>query len=307
MSSLGEMPLRRSLSQLALVVMLTVSTTWCSNNDPARDGGSTNIYTATPQEGQSIKGKNTRRARPRQNANDAAPFISVDSSPADGDGGALDGDCSADPLTRAFRQTLQEIHEQRRWNGRDSVSTDVFLDQMSPRFDAWASTLSELTDEGRRSDVDRLCAAIQTLRSHWSDKIFPRSRYNAFVRERALLGQFKVEAAQYFEPLPFDDETPEILKIYRFSIYEGAEVLRRYYLEKRTLLGTTMYALSVVDTKRDSSRDIRRFDAREPTYWQARHLVLAHLNESLPPSHQPRSRDMSPRSSTTNPDGKALR
>jgi hypothetical protein len=204
-----------------------------------------------------------------------------------------DSDASVGYSTLVER-TLAEIEAERALGQRTTMTRDAFVSRVRERFDRWASVLTDLSNADHREEADRLAQALASLRQDWSDELFPRSHYDSFVRERARLGEHRIEAAQFFEPTPFEPGGERLVMLFRFSIYSEQDVIRRYFLERRELLGAVYHALSAVESEHQQSRDIEQFDDRSPGYWHIREAVLADLRARPPRATADSSGELSP-------------
>lgn len=85
----------------------------------------------------------------------------------------------------------------------------------------------------------------------------------------------EVAAAQFFDPTPFYPGDDSLMKLYRFSVYDGGEVSARYYLECSNLQGD-YYVLGRSDATSGAHSQVQPY-AKKPTYWELRARVIEDL------------------------------
>jgi hypothetical protein len=172
-----------------------------------------------------------------------------------------------------------QILAERRWASLVTAPTNEFVTAIGPRFDEWSRVLIALSAAGQRAEADELCEAVMGLRAHWGPAIFPIERFDAFIRDRFWAGSRRLEAAQFFEPLRLHPGDARILTLYRLSLYEGDQVIARYYLERITIDQTTRYALGRVEAADGEHVDVAQLGAEEPSYWTVRDRTLLDAQE----------------------------
>ena len=182
----------------------------------------------------------------------------------------------------AVEETLGQIAEQRRWKEHVEGPTQTFIKTIGPAFDEWSKVLVQLSSEGRNDEADRICGAIVALRNHLGPKLLPVERYDSFIRDRFWLGQHRIEAAQFFEPVRYYPTDDRIMKIYRLSVYGVDHVVRRYYLEQSKLGPSSSYVLGRAEGETNEHRVISTFGDAEPTYWQVKERTIADLERDEP-------------------------
>ncbi len=93
--------------------------------------------------------------------------------------------------------------------------------------------------------------------------IFPLATYDAFIRDSFTIDGLRIDAAEFFEPVPFYAGDNSIMKLYRFSVYNGDEVVTRYYLEESKFTASPFYV-----SGKSEARDgpTRRFTCTAPGY-----------------------------------------
>ena len=182
----------------------------------------------------------------------------------------------------AVRAALAEIEGQYRW--KDAPSRKDFSAAVEPKFVQWAELLARLSSTGQREEADRICAAIVALWNHLGSDLV---RGDAFLRDRFSVGEYRVDAAQFFEPVPFSAGVDMIMKLYRFSLYKDGKVVARYYLEHSQLDGkpaNSYYVLTFAEP--GSHRQIRPYGRELPTYWTLKEVVVEHMKEQTRTFHR---------------------
>jgi len=164
------------------------------------------------------------------------------------------------------------------------------------------TALSSRGDMDARREADAIVCKMISLRNHWGPRLLPNSICNAFVRERIpiVLGEnqqhFRIDCAQFFEPVPFygsqhQDNPGELMKLYRFSVYDVAknQVVLRYYLERSNV--TQLYHV-LCFTCESCRGQVHPYGSECPSYWEIRQHMMADvysrlLNNALPGRIQP--------------------
>jgi hypothetical protein len=169
---------------------------------------------------------------------------------------------------------LKEIQDEYRWKGKISSPTEEFLNSVGPKFVRWQEILSKLSLANQTEDADRICTSIVNLRNHWGPDIFPSAKYNAFARDTFSVGSLQIDAAEFFEPIPYYPGDDKILKYYRFSVYSGSQVIARYHLEYSNIL-EPFYVLGRADEQRHAQ--IQTYGGNKPSYWVLKDAVIKDL------------------------------
>lgn len=64
----------------------------------------------------------------------------------------------------------------------------------------------------------------------------------SFCRDIFDVGQYQVEAAEFFHPVPFYSNISTLVKLYRWSVYDAnGTVICRYHLERSEMIPGTSY------------------------------------------------------------------
>ena len=170
--------------------------------------------------------------------------------------------------------------------GRYSDPSKEFLREMDKLFMDVQIYLTELSARQNaktsHKEADALVDELIALRNHWGPRLLPSNVCNAFVRERIQLTvsdvHYRIDCAQFFEPVPFytSPGTPtssELMKIYRFSIYEMSrnEVVVRYYLERSNVV--QLYHVLCFSWGSERGQ-VHPFGAECPSYWDIREQMM---------------------------------
>jgi len=175
---------------------------------------------------------------------------------------------AADP--DEVKAALSEIQAEYRW--KDASSARDVAAALAPKFDRWGQLLATLSAAGRHDEADRICTAIVSLWKHVGRGALP---WDAFLRDRFVVGDYRVDAAQFFEPAPFYPGDDKIMKLYRFSLYKDGKVVARYYLEHSQLDGAPASSYYVLTfTKPGLHQQVQPYGREPPAYRALRKTVL---------------------------------
>lgn len=198
-----------------------------------------------------------------------------------------------DVRTTRGKTILESLQEAYNWRAKYSQPVPEFLslmDRLYMECQLHLTALSSRTDELSRREVDMIVEEMITLRNHWGQNLLPNSICNAFVRERIPLTlghsqrQFRIDCAQFFEPVPFYGNQPgnpgELMKLYRFSIYDLSrnEVVLRYYLERSNVTQVYHVLCFTCDNYRGQ---VSPYGSECPSYWEIREHMLTDVNSRL--------------------------
>ena len=201
--------------------------------------------------------------------------------------------------TKRGREIMAELQKAYRWREKFSHPTQEFLalmDRLYMECQVHLTALASREDAESTREADAIVNEMVALRNYWGPQLLPSSTCNAFVRERIPLTlgveqwQFRIDCAQFFEPVPFygsqQSSTPgELMKLYRFSVYNVSrnEVVLRYYLERSNV--TQFYhVLCFMD---DSCHgQVKPYGTEAPSYWEVRRSMLEDLGLRLAPESQ---------------------
>ena len=185
--------------------------------------------------------------------------------------------CLAGPADKVeadkVKSALAEIQDEYRWKG--AASPADFAADANPKFDRWGALLARLSSADQRAEADRICAAIVALWKHLGQDML---RAEAFIRDRFFVDEYRVDAAQFFQPVPFYPGDDKIMKLYRFSLYRGDQVVARYYLEHSQLDGkseNSYYVLTFTEPR--THQQVRPYGPELPTYWALKDAMLQHM------------------------------
>ncbi len=173
---------------------------------------------------------------------------------------------------------LAEIKTEERWRERVATPTPEFRDAVVQNFSRWQELLTRLSGERRHDEADRIVQALIALRAAWGDKLVPLDRYDAFIRDRFLVGTHQIDAAQFFAPTPLYSGERGGMKLLRFSVYEGDRVVARYYLERSDVAGKlNVLTCKSIDGKH---RQVQPYGNTAPSYWELKRRVISDLRDS---------------------------
>ena len=199
-------------------------------------------------------------------------------------------------------EVVEELSKAYRWREQFEHPSPEFLalmDRLYMECQLHLTTLSSQGDLESRREADVIVSEMVALRNYWGPQLLPSSTCNAFVRERIPLTlgadqrQFRIDCAQFFEPVPFygnqQNSCPgELMKLYRFSVYNIAknEVVLRYFLERSNI--TQFYhVLCFMDN--NCHGQVNPYGTGPPSYWEVRKNMLDDLNMRLLNSVSPDS------------------
>lgn len=206
------------------------------------------------------------------------------------------------PRGKEIYQNLKKSYE---WKNQFDHPSQEFLslmDRLYMECQLHLTALSSRNSLEHRSEADMIVKEMITVRNHWGPELLPNSICNAFVRERIpmTLGtearQFRIDCAQFFEPVPFYSNQHagnpgELMKLYRFSVYDLTrnEVVLRYYLERSNV--TQLYHV-LCFTCENYRGQVHPYGTELPSYWDIRQRMLGDVCSRLlsalsPGSHPP--------------------
>jgi len=178
--------------------------------------------------------------------------------------------------------TLAEVDDVEHWK---KVLKEGDSKEMVNAFYRWTKTLTLMSRAGQKDDADRICAAIVEMHRHIpQDAMLTPSQHaaNAFIRDRFRVGDVAVDAAQFFEPERYYKNDPSIMKLYRFSVYDGSVVVMRYFLEHSQLGDQDYYVLGKADPKTGAHYQVQPYGALQPNYWTLLRRALEDMGDPNP-------------------------
>lgn len=173
---------------------------------------------------------------------------------------------------------IQGTKGERHWKTKVDAPTQEFVKAISGSFDSWGKVLIQLSAADQRSEADEICEAIVELRDHLGAKLLPVERYDSFIRDRFWVEPYRVETAQFFEPVRYHPTDDRILKLIRLSAYREGQVVRRYYLEKSSFTAPPTYSLGRADDDTREHQVVENYGAARPSYWQVKARVIVDLD-----------------------------
>ena len=208
--------------------------------------------------------------------------------------------------TQRGKEVMEELTKAYRWREQFDQPSQEFLalmDRLYMECQLHLTALSSRGDVESRREADAIVGEMVALRDHWGPQLLPSSTCNAFVRERIPLTlgveqrQFRIDCAQFFEPVPFystqQSSCPgELMKLYRFSVYNVVknEVVLRYYLERSNVIQLYHVLCFTCENYRGQ---VKPYGTEPPSYWEVRQNMLEDVYSRLlgglssTPNHQP--------------------
>lgn len=210
-----------------------------------------------------------------------------------------------DVRTARGKEIFLNLKKSYDWQNQFDHPSQEFLSLMDRLYMECQLHLTALSSRGsleHKREADMIVQEMITVRNHWGADLLPNSICNAFVRERIpmTLGtdarQFRIDCAQFFEPVPFygtqqAGNPGELMKLYRFSVYDliRNEVVLRYYLERSNV--TQLYHV-LCFTCESYRGQVHPYGSEQPSYWDIRHKMMEDVCSRLlsalsPGSHPP--------------------
>ena len=196
--------------------------------------------------------------------------------------------------TQRGKEIMEELSKAYHWREQFEHPSPEFLalmDRLYMECQLHLTALSSRGDLESRREADMIVNEMVALRNYWGPQLLPSSTCNAFVRERIplILGvdqrQFRIDCAQFFEPVPFygnqQSSCPgELMKLYRFSVYNVAknEVILRYYLERSNVIQLYHVLCFTCENYRGQ---VKPYGTEPPTYWEVRQNMLEDVYSRL--------------------------
>ena len=196
--------------------------------------------------------------------------------------------------TAKGKDVMNELKKAYSWKEQYDHPSHEFLalmDRLYMECQLHLTALSSRGDPESRREVDTIVSEMVALRNYWGPQLLPSSTCNAFVRERISLTlgveqrQFRIDCAQFFEPVPFygsqQNEVPgELMKLYRFSVYNMAknEVVLRYYLERSRVVQLFHVLCFTCENYRGQ---VKPYGTEVPSYWDIRQNMLEDVYSRL--------------------------
>ena len=217
--------------------------------------------------------------------------------------------------TKRGKEVMEELKKGYRWKEKFDHPSQEFLALMDRLYMECQLHLTALASRGdveSKREADAIVSEMVALRNYWGPGLLPNSTCNAFVRERIPLTlgveqrQFRIDCAQFFEPVPFygNQQTScpgELMKLYRFSVYNVArnEVVLRYYLERSNVI--QMYHV-LCFTCENYRGQVKPYGTEPPSYWEVRQNMLEDVYSRLLSAMSPdRTPPPKPQASTVFP------
>ena len=197
-------------------------------------------------------------------------------------------------MTQRGKDTMEQLSKAYRWRDQFEEPSPEFLalmDRLYMECQLHLTALSSRGDLESRREADTIVSEMVSLRNYWGPQLLPSSTCNAFVRERIPLTlgadqrQFRIDCAQFFEPVPFygnhQSSCPgELMKLYRFSVYNVTtnEVVLRYYLERSNVIQLYHVLCFTCENYRGQ---VRPYGMEPPSYWEVRQNMVEDVYSRL--------------------------
>ena len=202
----------------------------------------------------------------------------------------------SDVRTVRGREIFFNLKKSFEWKDKFDHPSQEFLALMDRLYMECQLHLTALSSRGSvefRREADMIVQEMITVRNHWGVELLPNSICNAFVRERIpiTLGttaqprQFRIDCAQFFEPVPFygnqqAEIAGELMKLFRFSVYDLKlnKIILRYYLERSNITQLDHVLCFVCENCRGQ---VYPYGTEQPSYWDIRQKMLEDVNSRL--------------------------
>ncbi|UJR32492.1 hypothetical protein I4U23_019954 [Adineta vaga] len=176
------------------------------------------------------------------------------------------------------------------WQEKFQTTTNELPAAIQVLFCDCTQTLFQLSisnDDSEQTQIDQLNAELiisklkelrQSLGNRWPETI------NSFGRDIFNVDTYRVEAAEYFLPVPFYPDDDTILKFYRWSVYDMNDtIVCRYFLEKSELMpGQPYFVLG--KSYPTGHAQIQPYGSVKPTYNQMKVYIIDNLKgQGSPP------------------------
>ena len=264
-----------------------------------RDGGQSLVEidsptTQTRNYGQALSGSVNSSTGPNSNTNSTSN--TGDSLAANTNGIAMNPMGLGDICTTRGNEIIVNLKKAYEWKAKFNSPTQEFLSLMDRLYMECQLHLTALSSRGdveSKREADVIVNEMISVRNYWGPQLLPSSICNAFVRERITITlgaeerNFRVDCAQFFEPVPFygssntqPNNHGELMKLYRFSVYDLSrnEVILRYYLERSNV--TQLYHV-LCFTCENYRGQVHPYGTESPSYWEVRQHMLQDVYSRL--------------------------
>ncbi|CAF0752006.1 unnamed protein product [Adineta ricciae] len=177
----------------------------------------------------------------------------------------------------------------REWPEKFQTTTDELLANIQRLFGVCTQALIELsncTDDNEQgvkdqANSERIVSKVRELRQSLGSR-WPEI-YNSFGRDIFNVDTYRIEAAEYFQPIPFYPDDDTIVKFYRWSVYDtNGTIVCRYFLEKSEIMpGQPYFVLG--KTFPSGHAQIRPYGSLQPNYNQMKIHLIENLKGQGPP------------------------
>ncbi len=263
------------------------------------EGSSAEVDSPTTQTrnyNQALSGAGNSSMVPNSNTNSAGDNLAMNTN-----GIAMSPMGLGDIHSPRGNEIIVNLKKACEWKAKFDSPTQQFLSLMDRLYMECQLHLTALSSQGdveSKREADVIVNEMINVRNYWGPQLLPSSICNAFVRERINLTlgaeerKFRVDCAQFFEPVPFygsssssssntqGNNQGELMKLYRFSVYDLSrnDVILRYYLERSNV--TQLYHV-LCFTCENYRGQVHPYGTEGPSYWEVRQHMLQDVYSRL--------------------------
>ena len=174
------------------------------------------------------------------------------------------------------------------WQRKFQTTTNELIEAIGQLFYNCAQVLIQLsisTDNNEQTkqnhlNVERIVSKLkelkQSLGNVWPEKM------DSFGRDIFNVDTYQIEAAEFFQPVPFYPGDDFIMKLYRWSVYDtNGTVVCRYYLERSEMIPGQPYNV-LGKSYANGHAQIQPYGTTVPDYNQMKIDVIKNLKGQGP-------------------------
>ncbi|CAF0861660.1 unnamed protein product [Adineta ricciae] len=175
------------------------------------------------------------------------------------------------------------------WPEKFQTTTDELLANIQRLFGVCTEALIQLsncTDDNEQgvkdqANSERIVSKVKELRQSLGSR-WPEI-YNSFGRDIFYVDTYRIEAAEFFQPIPFYPDDDTIVKLYRWSVYDTNDtIVCRYFLEKSEIISGQPYFV-LGKTFPSGHAQVRPYGNLQPNYNQMKIHLIENLKGQGPP------------------------
>lgn len=195
----------------------------------------------------------------------------------------MPGPFDAEGVVSLFDEAIRE------WPERFPTTTDELLANIQKLFGVCTHALIQLsnctddTEQGvkDRANAERIVPKVKELRQSLGNR-WPEM-FNSFGRDVFNVDTYQIEAAEFFQPVPFYPDDDTIVKFYRWLVYDtNGTIVCRYFLEKSEIMpGQPYFVLG--KTFPSGHAQVRPYGNIQPNYNQMKIHLIENLKGQGPP------------------------